>query len=79
MVSLPRRSVFDPSSVRVMFVWYKVAVGQVSVRVRRSPCRYHSTGYSDSSVSTGCSYQDKGAKPGNLPNWGTLDVMSLTV
>ena len=78
---------FDPTSVHVMFVLYKVVVGQVFILVRWSS-RHHSTNYTYSSSSTGCSYQDKGAKPGDLQNsnvrfgnLGTLDlkVMSLTV
>jgi hypothetical protein len=40
VVILPRRPVFDPRSAHFRFVLYKVAVEQVFIRVRRSPCQY---------------------------------------
>ena len=49
------------------------------------PCQYHSTNAQNSSPSTCCSYQDKWAKPGNLPKavffwkWGASNRKVLTV
>ena len=76
----PPRSVFDPKSVRVRFVVYRVVLGQFSLPVLQFPLSVSSHQHSTLTTPTRCCYQDKRPKPGNLQktsNISAIDVYSV--